>query len=71
MIIIYNGEECEIYNMSGLKKFEGAFRDSAIILIPKTKSKLQQNAEIQEQKKFFMLLISINIYHLQLYIKEE
>lgn len=39
LIIIYNGEECEIYNMSGLKKFEGAFRDSAIILIPKTKSK--------------------------------
>lgn len=34
MIILYNAEECEIYNMDGLKKFSGAFDRSAISVIP-------------------------------------
>lgn len=34
LAIIYNANECEIYNMQGLKKFEGNFKESAITLIP-------------------------------------
>jgi len=39
LIIIYNSEECEIYNTSGLKKFEGPFEESVILLIPESKAK--------------------------------
>ena len=34
LAIIYNANECVIYNMQGLKKFEGSFKESAITLIP-------------------------------------
>lgn len=34
LAIIYNANECLIYNMKGLKKFEGNFKESAITLIP-------------------------------------
>ena len=34
LLIIYNSEECQIYNTSGLKKFDGRFRESAITVIP-------------------------------------
>lgn len=39
LIIAYNSEECEIYNMSGLKKYSGSFEKSAIIMLPESKSK--------------------------------
>lgn len=39
LIIIHNAEECEIYNMSGLKKFAGVFDKSVITIIPENKSK--------------------------------
>lgn len=39
LIIIYNSDECEIYNTSGLKKYSGHFRDPAILLIPQSKSR--------------------------------
>ena len=39
LMIIYNGEECEIYNTSGLKKYAGGFSDSIILLIPESKAK--------------------------------
>lgn len=39
LIVIYSAEECEIYNMSGLKKYSGAFEQSATIMIPESKSK--------------------------------
>lgn len=39
LMVIYNGEECEIYNTSGLKKFAGVFDKTAIILIPESKSR--------------------------------
>ncbi len=38
LIVIYNNEHCEIYNLQGVKKFDGDFHDSVIRLIP-TKSK--------------------------------
>lgn len=34
LAVIYNANDCLIYNMKGLKKFEGKFRESAITLIP-------------------------------------
>ena len=34
LLIIYNSEVCQIYNTSGLKKFDGKFSDSAIMIIP-------------------------------------
>lgn len=33
-VVIYNGTDCQIYNIDGTKKFSGNFRDSAITLIP-------------------------------------
>lgn len=39
LIVIYNSEECEIYSMSGLKKFAGSFEKPVIILIPESNSK--------------------------------
>ena len=36
LLIIYNSEECQIYNTSGLKKFDGRFTESAITVIPGT-----------------------------------
>ena len=40
LLIIYNSEECQIYNTSGLKKFDGKFNESAIMVIPEdSKSK--------------------------------
>ena len=34
MFIIYNSDECEIYNVDGLKKFSGNFSSSVINVIP-------------------------------------
>ncbi len=34
LVIIYNSEECQIYNTSGLKKFDGKFTRSAVTVIP-------------------------------------
>lgn len=34
LVIIYNSAECEIYNMKGLQKYSGTFKNSAITLIP-------------------------------------
>ncbi len=34
LLIIYNSEECQIFNTSGLKKFEGKFKESAVMVIP-------------------------------------
>ena len=34
LLIIYNTEECQIYNTSGLKKFDGRFGSSAISILP-------------------------------------
>ena len=34
LLIIYNSDECQIYNTSGLKKFDGRFRDSAVTILP-------------------------------------
>ena len=40
LLIIYNTESCQIYNMSGLKKYDGMFSESVITIIPEdTKSK--------------------------------
>ena len=39
LVIVYGAEECEIYNMSGLKKYSGSFEKSAIIVLPESKSK--------------------------------
>lgn len=39
LMIISNSEECEIYNLSGLKKYEGGFDRSVILLIPETRSR--------------------------------
>jgi len=36
MIVIHNANECEIYNMDGLQKFSGTFKESAITMIPTT-----------------------------------
>ncbi len=34
LIVIYNSEECQIYNTLGLKKFDGKFNESAVTVIP-------------------------------------
>ncbi|MCR5301287.1 MAG: DUF5711 family protein [Lachnospiraceae bacterium] len=34
LLIIYNSEECQIYNMAGLKKYEGRFENPVITMIP-------------------------------------
>lgn len=34
LLIIYNSEDCQIYNTSGLLKYDGKFKKSAIIVIP-------------------------------------
>ena len=34
IMVIYNSEDCQIYNTAGLKKFDGKFNESAIIIIP-------------------------------------
>lgn len=40
LLIIYNTESCQIYNTSGLKKYDGMFSESVITIIPEdTKSK--------------------------------
>ena len=40
LLIIYNSESCQIYNTSGLKKFDGNFNDSVILMMPEdSKSK--------------------------------
>ena len=40
LVIIYNANECIIYNISGLKKFDGLFKNSIIKMIPtNTKTK--------------------------------
>ncbi|MCR5589972.1 MAG: DUF5711 family protein [Lachnospiraceae bacterium] len=40
LLIIYNSEACQIYNTSGLKKFDGTFDASALAVIPgSTKSR--------------------------------
>lgn len=36
IVIIHNANECEIYNMDGLQKFSGLFKESAITMIPTT-----------------------------------
>lgn len=36
LFIIYNSEECEIYNAEGLRKYAGSFTNSAISVIPTT-----------------------------------
>ena len=36
LMIIYNSEACQIYNTSGLKKFDGAFTETAITMLPET-----------------------------------
>lgn len=36
MIIIYNSDECEMYNVSGLKKFAGSFDQSVVNILPTT-----------------------------------
>ncbi|MCR5687360.1 MAG: DUF5711 family protein [Lachnospiraceae bacterium] len=36
LLIIYNSEACQIYNTSGLKKFDGTFSSSALAVIPET-----------------------------------
>lgn len=38
LIIIYNSNECVIYNTSGTKKFEGYFKNSVITIVPEKKS---------------------------------
>ena len=40
LLVIYNSEECQIYNTSNLKKFDGKFSDSVIMMMPEdSKSK--------------------------------
>ena len=34
LLVIYNSEACQIYNTSGLKKFDGSFNESVILMIP-------------------------------------
>ena len=39
-LIIYNSESCQIFNMAGLKKYEGKFTETVITMIPeKTRSR--------------------------------
>lgn len=38
LVIIYDDSQCEIYNLKGVKKFEGKFEDPALLLVP-TESK--------------------------------
>ena len=33
LLVIYNSESCQIYNTSGLKKFDGSFNDSVILML--------------------------------------
>ena len=34
IMVIYNSEDCQIYNTSGLKKFDGKMRESTILITP-------------------------------------
>ena len=34
LLIIYNSETCQIYNTEGLKKFDGKFGASAVMIVP-------------------------------------
>lgn len=34
IIVIHNANDCEMYNMNGLQKFSGTFKDTAITMIP-------------------------------------
>ncbi len=34
LLVIYNSEACQIYNTSGLKKYDGSFNDSVIMMLP-------------------------------------
>lgn len=36
LLIIYNSEECQIFNTSGLKKFDGKFGRSAVTVVPES-----------------------------------
>ena len=36
LLIIYNSEECQIYNTAGLKKFDGRFNSSAVMIVPES-----------------------------------
>lgn len=52
LIIIYSAEECEIYNMSGVKKYSGNFENSSIILLPESRSKyLNVSGDCMEEIK--------------------
>ena len=51
MVIIYNANECEIYNTQGLQKYSGTFKNSAITMIPtnnKTKYLLVSGDSMEE-----------------------
>ena len=36
LMVIYNSESCQIYNMAGLKKFDGKFNSSAVMIVPES-----------------------------------
>ena len=36
LLVIYNSESCQIYNMAGLKKFDGKFNSSAVMIVPES-----------------------------------
>lgn len=51
LVIIYNGNECVIYNMQGVEKYKGSFKNSVLTMIPtdsKTKYLLVSGSEMVE-----------------------
>lgn len=51
LVIIYNSNECVIYNMQGVEKYKGSFRNSILTMIPtdnKTKYLLVSGSEMAE-----------------------
>ena len=51
LVIVYNSNECVIYNMQGVEKYKGSFANSVLTLIPtnsKTKYLLVSGSEMEE-----------------------
>lgn len=51
LVIIYNSNECVIYNMQGVEKYKGSFKNSVLTMIPtdsKTKYLLVSGSEMEE-----------------------
>ncbi len=51
LVVIYNSNECVIYNMQGVEKYKGSFKNSVLTMIPmdsKTKYLLVSGSEMSE-----------------------